>query len=79
MVKHLLEWRPRHEELRSRGRPPRWADDMKRMETNWVKVMRDRNKWQNLPEPYVKMDEIGLLMMMFILKATKKSFCVPIN
>ena len=54
-TKKILEWRPRHEAYRSRGRPPtRWTDDIKRITTNWIQEAQDRVRWQRLREAYVQ-------------------------
>lgn len=53
--KKLLEWRPRHEAYRSRGRPPtRWTDDIRKICGNWIQMAQDRAEWQNKREAYVQ-------------------------
>lgn len=54
-TKRILEWRPRADATRSRGRPPtRWTDDIKRIRRNWMKAAKDRNEWRALREAYVQ-------------------------
>ena len=54
-TKRLVEWRPRHEAYRSRGRPPsRWTDDIKRVAGNWIQVAQNRRKWLELREAFVQ-------------------------
>lgn len=54
-TKRLLEWRPRIEAKRSRGRPPtRWTDDLKRVTGNWMQTAQDRFRWNNLREAFVQ-------------------------
>lgn len=54
-TRRIIEWRPRQEAYRSRGRPPtRWTDDIKRVESNWMNAARDREKWRKLREAYVQ-------------------------
>lgn len=54
-TKKILDWRPRFEAFRSRGRPPsRWSDDIKRLAGNWTQVAQDRKRWQNLREAFVQ-------------------------
>ena len=54
-TKKILEWRPRQEAYRSRGRPPtRWSDDIKRIQTNWINTAQDRSRWKTLREAYVQ-------------------------
>lgn len=54
-TKRIMEWRPRDQALRSRGRPPtRWTDDIKRISTNWIHAAQDRNEWRLLREAYVQ-------------------------
>lgn len=54
-TKRIVEWRPRQEAYRSRGRPPtRWADDIKRLQGNWIQTAQDRNRWKHLREAYVQ-------------------------
>jgi len=44
-TKRVIEWRPRHEALRTRGRPPtRWTDDLRRVESNWLSAAEDRTR-----------------------------------
>ena len=45
-TKIIMEWRPREQALRNRGRlPTRWIDDVKRISTNWIQAAQDRKKW----------------------------------
>ncbi|KAK4872261.1 hypothetical protein RN001_016385 [Aquatica leii] len=54
-TRRMIEWRPRQDAFRSRGRPPtRWADDVKRVAGNWIQIAQDRNKWKGLREAYVQ-------------------------
>lgn len=54
-TKRILEWRPRSEAFRNRGRPPtRWTDDLKRISTNWMQTAQDRQQWKSLREAYVQ-------------------------
>jgi len=54
-TKLILEWRPRQDALRNRGRPPtRWSDDLKRFRGNWIQVAQDREEWKDLREAYVQ-------------------------
>lgn len=54
-TKKILEWRPRQDAHRSRGRPPtRWSDDIKRIQTNWMNAAQDRQRWIGLREAYVQ-------------------------
>lgn len=54
-TRKILEWRPRQDAFRHRGRPPtRWADDIRRIETNWMNAARDRRRWNGLREAYVQ-------------------------
>jgi len=54
-TKRVIEWRPRHEALRSRRRPPtRWTDDLRRVESNWLSAAHDRTRWKMLREAYVQ-------------------------
>lgn len=54
-TKRITEWRPRQDAFRSRGRPPtRWADDLRRIETNWIQSAQDRELWKHLREAYVQ-------------------------
>lgn len=54
-TKRILEWRPRQEAYRNRGRPPtRWSDDIKRIQHNWMQSAQDRKQWNDLREAYVQ-------------------------
>lgn len=54
-TKKIVEWRPRQDAYRSRGRPPtRWTDDVKRVTTNWIQTAQDRHEWRLLREAYVQ-------------------------
>lgn len=54
-TRRILEWRPRSEAFRNRGRPPtRWTDDLKRVSTNWMQAAQDRRQWKLLREAYVQ-------------------------
>lgn len=54
-TKKIMEWRPRQDAFRNRGRPPtRWTDDIKRVAPNWIQDAQDRNKWRSLTEAYVQ-------------------------
>lgn len=54
-TKRILEWRPRQDAHRSRGRPPTiWSDDIKRIRTNWMSAAQDRQRWIGLREAYVQ-------------------------
>ena len=54
-TKKILEWRPRHEAYRNRGRPPtRWTDDIKRIKHNWMQTAQCREEWHRLREAYVQ-------------------------
>lgn len=56
--------------FRSRWRSlSRWTDDLKRITTNWIKVIQDRKEWWKLREAFVQQlplraiyEEMGLLM-----------------
>jgi len=53
-TRRLLEWRPRNYK-RSAGRPPtRWQDDIKKIESQWMSVARDRKRWKCKGEAYVQ-------------------------
>lgn len=54
-TKRLLEWRPRIEAKRSRGRPPtRWTDNLKRVADNWMQTAHDRTQWNSFREAFVQ-------------------------
>lgn len=54
-TRRILEWRPRQEAYRNRGRPPtRWTDDIRRVESNWMQAAQNRDTWQLLREAYVQ-------------------------
>lgn len=54
-TKKILEWRPRDEAFRNRGRPPtRWRDDIRRIAPNWMQIAQNRNEWRRLREAYVQ-------------------------
>lgn len=54
-TRKILEWRPRQDAYRSRGRPPtRWSDDIKRLRTNWISAAQERHGWNRLREAYVQ-------------------------
>lgn len=54
-TKRILEWRPRQDAYRSRGRPPtRWTDDIKKIRSNWMEAAQDRQGWMKLRETYVQ-------------------------
>lgn len=54
-TKRILEWRPRQEAYRNRGRPPtRWTDDLKRCQGNWMQAAQDRSTWKRLREAYIQ-------------------------
>lgn len=54
-TKRMVEWRPRSDAFRNRGRPPtRWTDDIKRVTTNWIYTAQDREHWKQLREAYVQ-------------------------
>lgn len=54
-TRKILEWRPRQDAYRSRGRPPtRWSDDIKRVQTNWMNAAQNRTWWKRLREAYVQ-------------------------
>ncbi|CAL1683895.1 unnamed protein product [Lasius platythorax] len=54
-TKRVLEWRPREEAYRSRGRPPtRWTDDIKRICPNWIQEAQQRDRWNELRKTYVQ-------------------------
>lgn len=53
-TKRMIEWRPRQDAFRNRGRPPtRWSDDIKRIHTNWIQEAQNRNVWRQTREAYV--------------------------
>ena len=54
-TKRIIEWRPREQAFRNRGRPPtRWTDDVRRISTNWIHAAQDRKDWGLLREAYVQ-------------------------
>lgn len=54
-TRRIVEWRPRQEAFRSRGRPPtRWTDDLKRVSSNWMQDAQSRDRWKRLRETYVQ-------------------------
>lgn len=54
-TKRVLEWRPRQDAFRNRGRPPtRWTDDLKRIHQNWMQAAQDRDLWREIREAYVQ-------------------------
>ncbi|XP_030762121.1 uncharacterized protein LOC115886930 [Sitophilus oryzae] len=54
-TKKIIEWRPRHDAFRSRGRPPtRWRGDLRRIHSNWMQIARDRELWKQTREAYVQ-------------------------
>lgn len=54
-TKKILQWRPRVEAYRNRGRPPtRWSDDIRRLAGNWMLMAQDRKEWQNMREAFVQ-------------------------
>lgn len=54
-TKKIIEWRPRHDAFRSRGRPPtRWHDDLRRIHSNWMQIAQDRELWKQTREAYVQ-------------------------
>lgn len=54
-TRRILEWRPRREAYRNRGRPPtRWTDDLKRCQGNWMQAAQDRDTWRELRETYIQ-------------------------
>ncbi|KYN09168.1 hypothetical protein ALC57_18723 [Trachymyrmex cornetzi] len=54
-LRRIMEWQPRQDAFRSRGRPPaRWTDDIKRVNTNWIREAQDRNKWKIFREAYIQ-------------------------
>ena len=54
-TRRILEWRPRQDAFRNRGRPPtRWSDDIKRVSNNWMQEAQSRVKWKQQREAYVQ-------------------------
>lgn len=54
-TKRIIEWRPRQDAYRNRGRPPtRWSDDIKRVHTNWIQEAQNRRMWKQSREAYVQ-------------------------
>lgn len=54
-TKKIMEWRPRHEAFRNRGRPlTRWHDDLRHIHKNWIQAAQDRKIWKQSREAYVQ-------------------------
>lgn len=54
-TRRIVEWRPRQDAYRNRGRPPtRWSDDIKRVHTNWIQEAQNRRMWKQSREAYVQ-------------------------
>lgn len=53
-TKRIIEWRPRQDAYRNRGRPPtRWSDDIRRIHTNWIQEAQNRKTWKQTRETYI--------------------------
>lgn len=51
----IVEWGPRYDAFRSRGGPPiRWHDDLRRIQSNCMKITLDRELWKQTMEAYVQ-------------------------
>ena len=72
-----MEWRPREQALRNRGRPPtRWTNDVKRISTNWIQAAQNQKKMGIIERVLCSaVDEIGYLMMMM----TSSTFLQEMN
>jgi len=71
--RRILEWTPRIQAHRNRGRPPtKWNDDIKRIVTNWIPVVEDRTVWTDMREAYVQQWTSGAIWWWWWWKTSQR-------